>query len=148
MYDPRSLSEQADQLLARTVRDPSRPHYTTATFNRKLRLARQREGAFKATFSPLSDATLYLQRSDLARAVNDADMTHRQREVFCARVSGDTWVEIGRRHGHTKQGAFQIFKQALRKLKRVLRNNPFRGLHQVYKQEVSRFAPSRLGRAR
>ncbi|MCH8275709.1 MAG: hypothetical protein IH851_13070 [Armatimonadetes bacterium] len=145
MQQTQNLAEEADRILAPLPRDPSRPHYTTATFERKLRKARDRERRCSPEFRPLTEATLYLQRRDVLHTVESAGLTRRQSEVFYARAGGDSWAEIGRRHGHTKQGAFQIFKQALKKIRRAFECNPFRGLHQVYRQEVSRFAPSRLG---
>lgn len=86
---------------------------------------------------------MYLRRRDFERAVESAGLTERQREVFLARTSGDTWEEIGKRHGHSKQGACKIFGQAMKKVRKALRENPFRGLATVYRQEVTRFTPLR-----
>jgi hypothetical protein len=140
------LSEDADLLLAGVERDPEYPHYSQATFRRKLRLANRRERLSEMQIEPLSEATIYLQRIELGRIICQAGLTRRQTEVFCARADGDSWVDIGRRHGHTKQGAYQIFKQAIKKIERARKNNPFRDLYQVYREEVRRFSPRRMGR--
>ncbi|MEM4409359.1 MAG: hypothetical protein QXI19_11530 [Candidatus Caldarchaeum sp.] len=128
----------ADALLGMVPRDPECPHYTTATFERKLRRSRERERDVPLGRSSLSEAVLYLRRNDLMRAVYNASLTRRQLEVFLARVRGESWTEIGRKHGHTKQGAFQIFRQALKKVLRAWHSDPYRDLAWIYREEVMR----------
>ena len=134
----RDVSALADALLGMVPRDPERPHYTTDTFERKLRRSRERERDIPLGRSALSEAVLYLRRNDLLRAVYNACLTRRQWEVFWARMNGESWAEIGRKHGHTKQGAFQIFRQALKKVLRAWRADPYRDLAWVYREEVMR----------
>lgn len=82
------------------------------------------------------------------RAAELAGLTKHQGEVFCARAAGETWPEIARRLGRSKQAAHQAFSQAAKKIRRVLRESPFRGLEAVYREEVCRFAPGRVSRRR
>lgn len=148
MYNP--IHDEADEILQKAPRDGQYPYYITATLERRLRKERQRKASLdenQILENPQS-STFYLQERDIVRTIKNAGLTLRQMEVFLARVTGDSWVEIGNRHGHTKQGALQIFKQAMKKIRRAIRMNPFRGLHKVYREEVTRFAPSRIGKGK
>lgn len=68
----------------------------------------------------------------------NAHLTPLQSKVLEMRLTGWTFEEIGRRRGHTKQGAQNIFVQALKKLARSLRVYPYRGLSEVYQGELQR----------
>jgi hypothetical protein len=67
-----------------------------------------------------------------------ADLTPLQSKVLEMRLKGWTFEEIGRKRGHTKQGAQNIFVQALKKLARSLRVYPYTGLSEVYQGELRR----------
>jgi DNA-binding CsgD family transcriptional regulator len=141
-----SVSEEAERLLGSVSRTPERPHYVESIFERKLRRSRARDCEWKLHVGVPSEATLYLRERDFERVVEDAGLTEKQRIVFLARTAGDTWEQIGRKHGHSKQGAAQIFRQAMKKVRAHLASNPLRGLASVYRDEVMRFAPTRIGR--
>jgi DNA-binding NarL/FixJ family response regulator len=141
-----SFSDAVEAYVGGIERCSERPHYTEATLQQKLRRSNCRAVWIAPGTDRSSDATLYLRERDFARAVSGAGLTNRQREVFLARTNGDTWEEIGRRHGHSKQGACHIFRQAMRKIRRTLRENPLRGLATVYREEVSRCLPVRQSR--
>jgi hypothetical protein len=148
MMRPPTLSEHADQLLSAAGLDRERPAYTEPTLERKLRRARQRERSFSPRELPPTEATNYLQQRDLIAALKASRLTVRQFQVFAARIGGDTWLEIGRTFGHSKQGAQKVFSQAVAKVRRTWRHGPYADLHQVYLAEVMRFAPCRTGRKR
>ncbi len=67
-----------------------------------------------------------------------AKLTRRQSKVLELRLGGWTFEEIGNKRGHSRQGAQQIFSQALKKLARALRVYPYKGLSEVYQDELRR----------
>ncbi len=67
-----------------------------------------------------------------------AKLTKRQSKVLEMRLGGWTFEEIGKKRGHSKQGAQHIFLQALKKLARALRVYPYKGLSEVYQDELRR----------
>ena len=69
---------------------------------------------------------------------NTARLTRRQSKVLEMRLGWWTFEEIGVKRGHTRQGAQQIFLQALKKLARALRVYPYKGLSEVYQDELRR----------
>ncbi|KAA0225440.1 MAG: hypothetical protein HND42_08230 [Armatimonadetes bacterium] len=146
----KSLEAIADRLLVGSGRDRSAPAYSEACLARKARRtasARKRAGDGLQSPRPTEESLAILVRA-IWRAAGLAGLTRHQGEVFCARASGETWPEIARRLGHSKQAAHQAFAQAARKIRRVLRDSPFRGLEAVYHEEVYRFSPRRVARRR
>lgn len=133
---------EADRILAAIVRD-ERPHYRSAAIVRKRRVDRRRAKEIEANHPALNEASTLLQRHAILRVVASANLTATQRRVLDAKLSGEGWLDIGLRFGHTKQGAQRIFYQALGKVRRAWRACPFAGLHEVYREEVRRYAPRR-----
>lgn len=130
------LSTNADRLLASIERDPAAPHYTECSFRRKVDDSNRR-----AHFLPLplgGKEADELVRSEWAAVIDAARLTQRQLEVLHLRLEGHTFEHIGRLGGHTKQGAQNIFFQAAKKLVRTWMDYPYRGLADVYRQEVRR----------
>lgn len=130
----RSLSILADQLLARVAREPSCPHYTESTFERKLARCRQRAprlppGSFDVPYD-------FLLAREWAAIIGRAGLTRRQMEVLMLRLQGRSFEEIGGRFGHTKQGAASILRQAVVKLRRAEAAYPYVGLASVYREET------------
>jgi len=76
---------------------------------------------------------------DVARAAN---LTPRQAAVVRMRLAGHTFEEIGREGGHTRQGAQNIFLQAVKKIGRTSHVYPYTGLPEVFEHEISRGSPS------
>lgn len=140
-----ALSFLSDALLALCERSPDRPHYSEATFQKKLSVARRREAAMPLPASP--GVTDGLFRKEWQFILKHAGLTERQRDVCLQRLAGWTFVEIGRQGGHSKQGAQNIFFQALKKIRSAWRVYPYAGLSSIYRQEVSRGArPAGAGR--
>jgi DNA-binding NarL/FixJ family response regulator len=135
---PQELALLADAILAKTPRDPDRPHYVEAWFDRKLRIARARDRDNARRLSQDADPSAPLWRAEVRRLLDRAELTRIQAMVVRAFLLGQTWVEIGRRTGRTKQSAQQHFRAALRKLERAARTDPYAGLAEVYRAEVRR----------
>ena len=77
-----------------------------------------------------------MMRQDWREILEMARLTARQREVFCLRAMGHTYEEIGRKNGHTKQGAQNIFLQAVKKIRAAYYVYPYAGLAQVYREQT------------
>lgn len=136
------LHDQADILLSLVPRDEY-PHYSDFAFERKSRRARVREKNSEVRLAPLNEAAALLQRHSVAAVVASAGLTRRQNEVFHAKAAGHGWADIGRRFGHSKQGAHRIFCQAVAKIRRAWRLYPLAGIDEVYRAEVRRYVPRR-----
>lgn len=142
----RIMSEAADALLSLVEKDPLVPHYGEQSFRRKIATSNRRSRALEA---PLGGKEfVYLLQEEWADVIRDAGLTVRQLEVLALRLEGNTFEQIGTIGGHTKQGAQNIFFQAAKKLVRAWMDYPYRGLHQVYREEVRRGTRSRTSRPR
>jgi DNA-binding NarL/FixJ family response regulator len=136
----------ADALLALCEPDPSRPFYSEEAFDHKLKLAYHREPKLIGLIlvKHLQDDLLAHECEDVLDA---AGLTCRQLEVLQMRIEGYTFEEIGARGNHTKQGAQNIFVQALKKLGRSCRVYRYEGLSEVYRSELRRgLRPKAFGR--
>lgn len=134
--DPGDLSFVADALLALCERETEAPFYTEGGFEAKLKRLRSRETDWAGELvAGRGDRMLAVECRDVMRA---AGLTLRQREVLDLRLEGYTFEEIGRRGRTTKQGAMNIFVQALKKITRTFRAYPYAGLSEVYRSEVKR----------
>lgn len=131
-----NLSTRTEILLSSIERDSSAPHYTEATFQRKVATSNRRAMDLPLPISG-KEANYLLQR-EWADVIENALLTERQLAVLCLRLEGHTFEDIGRIGGHTKQGAQNIFFQAAKKLVRAWMEYPYRSLAQVYKDEVRR----------
>ncbi|MBL8088141.1 MAG: hypothetical protein JNM85_08755 [Chthonomonas sp.] len=80
----------------------------------------------------------YLLRREWLIIGRLAALTARQHDIFFKRISGWTFEEIGREAGHSKQGAQNIFRQALKKICRSEYVYPYAGLSEVYQAEIRR----------
>lgn len=133
---------EADRILAAIVRD-DRPHYSDEALDRKAKVDRLRGRQLAAAALGKCEAAVILRRQTMRRVLASSKLTGRQLEVLAAKLSGDGWLEIGRRFGYSRQAAQGIFKQAIGKVRRAWRAYPFAGLDEVYRQEVSRYGPRR-----
>jgi hypothetical protein len=126
----------ADALLALCEDERRRPFYSENTFRCKLR----REAEKRSLVARLSERFPEndLLRSECMSVFERARLTPRQTEVLADRLEGWTFEEIGRKGGHSKQGAQSIFVQSLRKLTQAFRAYPYRGLSEVYRKEIRR----------
>lgn len=132
----------SDSYLKNLPADPEYPFYTEAAFARKLRRRR-------LVTPPRNDeAGLYLALSEIEEAVAKADLSPKQVSVLSSRASGRAWTEIAKEHGCTRQAALQVCGRALKRIARELGRSPVSGLREVYKEEVARFSPRRMGRRR
>lgn len=136
-----NLTDKTDEILRKVERNKEYPGYLEATFGIKCRNKPNR-ALNQSLCKPLG--TDLLRALEWARTLADARLTQRQLRVFCARLKGYSWSEIGKFFGHTKQAALKLFKQALRKFKQTLRESKFRGLHQIYRSEVMRYSTTRM----
>jgi hypothetical protein len=134
------LAFVADALLALCERSDDEPYYSEDTLRAKLKLAERRDPLYAHLMLPHGDDPLL--REECRCVIELAGLTRRQLDVLSSRLEGWTFEEIGRRGGHSKQGAQSIFVQALKKLTRTFRVYPFRGLSEVYWRETHRGARS------
>ncbi|MCW5937529.1 MAG: hypothetical protein KIT11_09510 [Fimbriimonadaceae bacterium] len=132
----KDISASADALLGQIERDRSAPHYREDSFRRKLEEAHKRES--KMPLPAGGKEAHYLITQEWIEVTEAAGLTEGQLEVVRLRLAGNTFEEIGRRRGHTKQGAQNVFFQAAKKLVRAWMDYPYRGLHQVFREEVRR----------
>lgn len=144
----RNIHTEIDRLLSQAKRSPDAPFYTDTGFQRKLERIKNRERSFASVH------LLYLprakrervQKAEIEQAVSQAELTTKQKQIVLDRLCGMTWEEIGRNYGSSKQNVAKIFQRAMKKVRYALSTNPFRGLHEVYWQEVTRFSVARSGR--
>ncbi len=135
------LAFVAEALLALCERDRAAPHYSEAGFEAKLRSATRREAKFAHV--AMGRGSHPMLQSECEDVIAAADLTDRQRDVLMQRLEGRTFEEIGHAGGHTKQGAQSIFVQGLKKLMRAYDVYAYRGLCDVYRDEVRRGTRSR-----
>ncbi|MFN3730190.1 MAG: hypothetical protein ACK4XJ_10795 [Fimbriimonadaceae bacterium] len=131
-----ALSAAADALLSACERDRSAPFYTETGYRDKIRHARRRESQLVRRLS--LDPRQSLVRQECVAIVGAAGLTPHQREVLTKRWEGATFEEIGLARGHSKQGAMNIYVQAMRKIARASDVYPYRGLSDVYRDELTR----------
>lgn len=124
-------------------RDSEYPFTREDSFERKLRRHRKLHTSLGELLDAQQQAIAYLERVEMECLLQRAGLTPRQRYVCEQYLNGLTLHEIGRRMGVSKQAAAKTLKFALVKLKRAWRNNPFHGLAEVYRREVSRFGSRR-----
>ncbi len=135
-----TMNEQADKFLRKVERSKEYPAYTDAAFFVKCRRG-SRAPAFLPNKCPEADV---LKEREWVQTVIQAKLTPCQFNVLCARFRGFGWTEIARALGKSRQTALQIFHTAIRKFKKSLQQNRFRGLYQIYKSEVNRFTASKF----
>lgn len=131
-----TLSFLADALLTLCERDERRPFYTERWIRLKQQAASRREPHFAHLLQ--THAGEPLLRIECDEVVRSAHLTARQFDVLNKRLDGWTFEEIGNEGGHSKQGAQNIFVQALKKLLRAFRTYPYKGLSDVYRSETRR----------
>jgi len=136
--DNEQIAFVADALLALCEGSTDRPFYSDARLQQK-RLAAERRDPIYAQLIGGRPHDLLLEE-ECRDVLCQARLTERQSIVLGMRLDGFTFEEIGRRRGHTKQGAMRIFVQALKKIARSFRVYPFRGISEVYRNEVRRGA--------
>ena len=125
----------ADTLLAACERDPSRPFYTESNFRTKLRRAQAKIPILQRLVGGTQDELL---RKEYRDVLANARLTDRQNQVLTMRLEGFSFEEIGLVRGHTKQGARNIFVQAIKKVWASFAVYPYTGLSDVYRHEVRR----------
>lgn len=67
-----------------------------------------------------------------------AELTKNQAEVLEMRLLGLSFDQIGHIKSSSRQGAMQVFLQAIKKIGRVMRVYPYVGLSDVYRSEIRR----------
>lgn len=130
----------ADALLSCIERDSDAPHYREDRFRKKLRTAHDRE--IRLPMAEVGLEARELLRHQWSEVTESANLTERQLEVVRLRLEGHTFEQIGALKGASKQGAQNVFFQAAKKLVKAWMEYPYRGLDQVYKDEVQRGLPA------
>lgn len=126
----------ADKLLSTIERDPGAPHYREDSFRRKVEDSNRR--ALRLPLPLGGRESNYLLQKEWSDVVEAADLTERQLAILLLRLEGHTFESIGQQRGHSKQGAQNIFFQAAKKLVRAWMEYPYRGMSEVFREEVRR----------
>ncbi len=108
------------------------------SFERKLRRHRKLQQQLGEQVDTAHSAVLYLEQVEIAQMLLRADLTPRQRFVCERYLQGWTLQQIGNQMRVSKQAVAKTLKFAIAKLKRAWHSNPYRGLAEVYRQEVTR----------
>ncbi|GBC92511.1 hypothetical protein HRbin15_00981 [bacterium HR15] len=108
------------------------------SFERKLRRHRRRHTELGEHIALPDTAVEYFERVEIEAMLDCADLTPRQRYVCEQYLRGWTLQEIGKQLRISKQAVAKTLKFAVAKLKRAWELNPYRGLAEVYRYEVSR----------
>lgn len=140
----KSIRFVADRLLAETPRDPSAPHYTEQRFDRKRREMLQRLPSLPMPEPHGVQRELLL--AEWKEVIELAGINERQVELLSLRYDGWTFEEIGRAYGVSKQAIAAAFAKAGKRLFAAWSLYPYRGLAEVYAQEVRRRSKRRWAR--
>lgn len=136
--DDRDLAYRAELLLRQAQRDPERPHYGDQWFRRKLRISHCRDRRLAQHLQPAASTSADLLVRELHRHLAVAGLTPLQMAVFADHLLGRSWVEVAASRGHSKQAAQQAYRAALKKIRAKRACDPYAGLAEVYRAEVSR----------
>jgi DNA-directed RNA polymerase specialized sigma24 family protein len=82
----------------------------------------------------------YFEQVEIQAMLDRAQLTPRQRYVCEQYLRGWTLQEIGNKLRISKQAVAKTLKFAVAKLKRAWETNPYRGLAEVYRYEVTRYS--------
>ncbi|MCS7208380.1 MAG: ECF-type sigma factor [Fimbriimonadales bacterium] len=134
---------QETEFWIASERNGEYPFTREDSFERKLRRHRKLHMRLGELLDAQAQAIAYLERVEMEFLLQRAELTPRQRFVCEQYLNGLTLREIGKRMGVSKQAAAKTLKFALVKLRRAWRNNPFHGLAEVYRREISRFGSRR-----
>lgn len=127
----------ADALLALCDEDPGEPIALEEELTLKFRLAKRRDWfATVLNLSRREDDDLL--SNEFRQVFRIAKLTPIQAEVLDLRMSGLSFDTIGRHRLSSKQGAQNVFLQAIKKIWRVWRVYPYAGLSDVYRNELRR----------
>lgn len=113
------------------------PFYTEDSFERKLRRHRQRQTLLDEGIGEMA-AYDYLERSEFQTLIEQARLTDKQHYVFHQYLRGCTLEEIGLKMHISKQAVAKTLGFAIKKVKQAWGTNPYLGLADVYRQEVTR----------
>lgn len=133
------MQTQETEFWIASERNSEYPFTREDSFERKLRRHRKLHTSLGELQDAQKQAIAYLERVEMECLIERAELTPRQRYVCEQYLNGLTLREIGKQLGVSKQAAAKTLKFALVKLKRAWRENPFHGLAEVYRREVSRF---------
>jgi hypothetical protein len=136
--EDRELARQAELLLRNADRDPERPHYGEQWFRRKLRIAHRRDRRLARELAPGETSLREMLMRELRRHLAVASLTPLQVAVLSSHLQGSSWVEVAAQHGHSKQAAQQAFRAAVKKIRAKRGCDPYAGLSEVYRAEVTR----------
>lgn len=113
------------------------PFYTEDSFERKLRRHRQRQTFLDDGIGEAATCD-YLEYSEFRMLIEKAGLTDKQDYVLKQYMRGSTLEEIGRTMHISKQAVAKTLGFAVKKVKRAWGTNPYLGLADVYRQEVTR----------
>lgn len=130
------LAFVADALLAICETEKRPPYYADQALKLKILADQHREPVFESLARRTGHDEML--RRECEAIMDKARLTDRQHQVLAMKLEGHTFEDIGRRGGHTKQGAQSIFSAALKKIMRAFRVYPYVGLSDVYRGEIRR----------
>ncbi len=133
------MKRDVQEFVIASERTGEYPFTREDSFERKLRRHRRRQQALAEHRSPQQEAIAYLERVEIEQVLNRAGLTPNQRAVCDRYLGGWTLQEIGAQLGVTKQAVAKTLKFAIVKLRRAWYRNPYYGLAEVYRQEISRY---------
>jgi hypothetical protein len=136
MMNTEDLSFVADALLALVGEDPANP-FDFYLVPRPRPMTPSKISAFVHLASNRRPADVLLE-DECGEILKQAKLTANQAEVLDLRLNGVSFDEIGLRRGATRQGAMRTFLHAVKKIGRVIRVYPYKGLSDVYRHEIRR----------
>lgn len=134
----------ADAFLAAQPRSKEAPFFIESTFAYKLR--RDRSRTFKRGPELGDPVERQLLRDEWEDVRSRADLSAREALVVQARLSGETFEEIGHRLAITRQAAHLVWQGAVTKLQRARASSPYTGLRDVYLSEIRRGKRTQMSR--
>ncbi|MFQ3610668.1 MAG: sigma factor-like helix-turn-helix DNA-binding protein [Fimbriimonadales bacterium] len=133
------MKEDVQEFVIASERTGEYPFTREDSFERKLRRHRRRQQMLMERRCPQEEAIAYLERVEIEQVLERAGLTPRQRVVCERYLGGWTLQEIGAQMGVTKQAVAKTLKFAILKLRRAWHLNPYYGLAEVYRKEISRY---------
>ncbi len=128
------------EFVLASERNGEYPFTREDSFERKMRRHRRRHAELGEHVAPPQTAVEYLEQVEIQAMLERAELTPRQRYVCEQYLRGWTLQEIGKKLRISKQAVAKTLKFAVAKLKRAWETNPYRGLAEVYRYEVTRYS--------
>jgi DNA-directed RNA polymerase sigma subunit (sigma70/sigma32) len=128
------------EFVIASERNGEYPFTREDSFERKMRRHRRRHAELGEHLALPQTAVEYFEQVEIEAMLDRAELTPRQRYVCEQYLRGWTLQEIGNKLRISKQAVAKTLKFAVAKLKRAWETNPYRGLAEVYRYEVTRYS--------